>query len=67
MRESQKRIRSKVVWGAVAALVLILIGNLGLYEKIGITQKEISLIIDAILSILVMFGILNNPTDKQNF
>lgn len=61
------RWKSKIVWSSSFALILIILGSLGLYEKIGITEERMKTIIDSILSILVIFGVLNNPTDSENF
>ena len=61
------RFKSKVVWGTIASLVLLVIGELGLWNKIGITESSLRIIIDSLLSILVLVGILNNPTNNENF
>lgn len=58
----QKRLRSKVVWAAVLAQVLLV---LGLYMPNMAT--EIKIVGGAIIEIFTLFGILNNPTDKDNF
>ena len=63
----QSRWKSKVVWAAILATMLTLLGNLGLYEAIGITQEPLQNVVDAVLALLVAFGVLNNPTDKNNF
>lgn len=60
-----KRYKSKTVWTSTLSLVLIILGNLGLYKKIGITQENMKIIVDSGLSILVILGILNDPT-KEN-
>lgn len=58
----QERWKSKVVWLAVLAQVLIIVGLFvpGVAEPIKIVGT-------AIIEILTLFGILNNPTDKENF
>lgn len=61
------RLKSKVVWISIASLVILIFGELGLFQKISITQDTFKIIIDSILSILVLFGVLNNPTDSENF
>jgi uncharacterized membrane protein len=65
--DKQNRLKSKVVWSTVAGLILMIIGELGLWDKIGIQQDNIRYIIDSTLTILVLFGILNNPTEKGSF
>lgn len=58
----QERWKSKVVWLAVLAQILIIIGVFvpGIAEPIKIVGT-------AIIEILTVVGILNNPTDKNNF
>ena len=63
----QNRWKSKVVWAAIAATFLTLLGNLGLYDTLGITQEPLQHFVDALLAVLAAFGVLNNPTDKENF
>lgn len=58
----KERLKSKVVWTAVLSQVLIIIA-LFLPD---ITEQG-KIIGTAILEILTLFGILNNPTDKENF
>lgn len=59
------RLKSKVVWATTISLILLVIGELGLWKNIGITESNLRIIFDSILSILVLFGILNNPTDSN--
>lgn len=63
----QNRLKSKVVWASVLATILMLAGHLGLYKKIGISEQTLQLCIDGILNMLVLFGILNNPSDSEKF
>ena len=56
-----------MVWASILATILTLFGNLGLYETLGITQEPIQQTIDAVLALLVAFGVLNNPTDAQHY
>lgn len=61
------RWKSKIVWSSSFALILIILGSLGLYEKIGITEDKLKTVVDSILSLLVVLGILNNPTTTEKF
>ncbi len=63
----QSRWKSKVVWASILATALTLLGNLGLYEALGIEKEPLQHIIDAALTMLVAFGVLNNPTDAEHF
>jgi uncharacterized membrane protein len=66
-KKSQKvnRWKSKVVWMSIASLFFIVMGNLGLYKKIGITEDVFKSTVDSVLSVLVVLGILNNPTTEK--
>lgn len=63
----QNRLRSKVVWTSVTAIILMIMGHLGVYEKIGVTKESLQLCIDGIFSILILFGIFNDPTNSEKF
>lgn len=63
----QNRLRSWVVWSAIAAQVISLGQLTGLFARYGLDAGTIGDIIAAVLQILVIVGILNNPTDKQSW
>ncbi|MGI5971189.1 MAG: hypothetical protein ACOX7P_05640 [Oscillospiraceae bacterium] len=63
----QSRWKSKVMWAAVFAQAVSIFGLLGLWDKIGITSDTFEGIVTALLEILVLFGILNSPTNKNSF
>ena len=69
MLESQKqnRLKSWAVWASAIGAVWIILSAFGLPAKWGITNETFKMVLDAVGSILVGFGILNNPTDKENF
>lgn len=56
----QNRFKSKVLWGSVASLILLIINQFN-----AIDSEQIKTAIDVILGILVTFGILNNPTNSK--
>lgn len=58
----QNRLKSVVVWSAVLSQVLIILALI----KPDVTD-EVKIATTAILEILTLFGILNNPTDKNGF
>ena len=58
----KKRLKSKVVWLSVLAQVIIIIGVF----CPDITD-EVKIIGTALLEIATLFGILNNPTDRDKF
>jgi uncharacterized membrane protein len=61
----QNRFKSKVLWAAIVAQV-ISIGQLtGLWSRIGVNAGLIGDVAAAILQVLVLVGVLNNPTDPK--
>lgn len=57
----QNRFKSKYLWAAIAAQVLAILMITGIIDTALSTQIE--QVITGLLQILVMLGILNNPTD----
>lgn len=61
----QNRFRSPVLWTTVASLVC------GLLMQIGVIgdaeNKHIMEIVGTVLELFAIFGILNDPTNKDNF
>ena len=63
----QPRWRSWAVWVSVLGAVWTIANAFGLTKKWGIEETTFKTVVDAIGVILIGFGILNNPTDKENF
>ena len=63
----QDRLKSKAVWVSVISLILLIFNSFGIFEKIGADETVFKNIFDMLLTVLVGFGVLNNPTDKENF
>lgn len=63
----QERLKSKVLWIAIAAVLMLLLRNYDLYHYIGMEESVFATLVDMILGILVLMGILNNPTDSENW
>lgn len=63
----QNRLRSPVVWASLAALLFFVLKTFGLLEWIGLTKDSYDELITLIIAALTTFGVLNNPTDQQNF
>ena len=62
---NQNRLKSKVLWAAVAAQIVSLLLALGVIDTtLGATVNEITA---GVLQLLVLFGVLNNPTDGESF
>jgi len=45
----------------------MLLSALGVAEKIGVTDEGWNAVLNAIGALLAAFGIVNNPTDRENF
>lgn len=63
----QPRWKSWAVWVSVLGASWTICNALGLTHKWGIEESTFKTIVDALGVILIGFGILNNPTDKENF
>lgn len=63
----QPRLRSWAVWLSIIGAVWTILSALGLPAKWGIEEGTFKTIVDAVGAILIGFGILNNPTDPENF
>ena len=59
------RIKSPVVLAAIAAQVLSILVMLGVIDT-GMSEALNGLVVAA-LEVLTVFGVLNNPTDKEHF
>jgi uncharacterized membrane protein len=63
----QSRFKSKVLWAAVA-LQLISLGQLtGLWKELGLDVGTIGDFVAGLLQLLVLIGVLNDPTTKDGF
>lgn len=58
----KERLKSPVVWGSVLAQIILIVGLF--IPEIADSVKVIG---TAAIEILTVFGVLNNPTDKDNF
>lgn len=67
MSEKQNRFKSWAMWASAIGAVWTILNAFGLPEKWGIAEGTFKTVLDAMGSILIGFGILNNPTDSQNF
>lgn len=63
----QNRLKSPVVWTTFTTGLFAILGEWGLYDYCGIDSDTIQHTITFLLSCFVMFGLLNNPTNKEGF
>ena len=64
---TQNRWKSKLMWAAVASQLIILLQLVGVFKALGLDAGTVSQGITLVLGMLVTLGVLNNPTDKENF
>lgn len=58
----QSRLKSRVLWIAVAALIAFVTK-----EWLGWEIPKFDEFVELLLGVLVAFGVVNNPTDKSHF
>lgn len=58
----KEKLHSKVVWMSAIAIVVGLIAH---YNPS--VSEDVDIITTAIVSILTLFGVLNNPNDREGF
>lgn len=59
----QNRLKSWALWVSIAALVVFCVKE---FAGLDISDT-VNGLLDVLCPVLVGFGIVNNPTDKQNF
>jgi hypothetical protein len=65
--EKQPRWQSWAVWLSFFGALWTIMSAFGLPEKWGIEEGTFKTVLDAVGTILIGFGILNNPTDREHF
>lgn len=63
MKELLNRLKSPVVISNIVGAVVMVLINLGIID----TGDTIQSIANAAIGILIAVGVLNNPTDKENW
>lgn len=62
----QNRFKSWALWVSVAGAVWTIASAFGVPQKFGIEEGMAKTVLDAIGTILIAFGIVNNPTDAEH-
>lgn len=63
---TQNRFKSWALWVSVAGALWVIASAFGWDKLIGIEESTFKTVLDALGTILIAFGIVNNPTDSQN-
>jgi uncharacterized membrane protein len=63
----QNRWKSPIVWTGITGLILLILNSFNLLPRLGLTEQTFNVIVESIISVLILIGILNNPTDSKNF
>lgn len=63
----QNRFRSKVLWAAIVGQIISLMQITGAFESIGLDAGLVGDVAAGVLQLLVLFGILNSPTNADRF
>ena len=62
---TQNRFKSKVFWTGIVSIILLIGGNYGLWDVIGMTSETFKILADLIFGALGAIGVFNNPTDSS--
>ena len=63
----QNRFKSWALWLSVAGALWVIASAFGLPQRAGLTEEKFQTVLNAIGTILIAFGICNNPSDKEKF
>jgi uncharacterized membrane protein len=63
----QNRFLSPVFWAAVVAQIISLGQITGIWQKYGIDTGMIGDVVAGVLQLLVLFGLMNDPTTSDHF
>lgn len=61
------RLRSWALWVSVLGALGIILDNLGVFDRLGLDGDRWTVLVNAVGGILVAFGILNDPTNREAF
>ncbi len=66
MKTTQNRFKSWALWVSVAGALWVILSAFGVPEQIGLTSDMYNTILNCVGTILAIFGIVNNPTEKSS-
>ena len=65
MTTKQNRFKSKVFWAGIVSIIILVGGNYGLWDVIGMTSETFQTLANLVFAALGTIGVLNNPTDPN--
>ena len=63
---TQSRWKSYVMWAAIVSQIIAIVGLVGGWDKIGITSDTFQGVATAILEMLTLLGVVNNPCSSTS-
>ncbi|MBE6988607.1 MAG: hypothetical protein IJM96_03180 [Clostridia bacterium] len=63
----QKRIKSPVLWSAIAAIALLVLRGFGFEDAAVMASTRADQLWDLICAAIAIFGVANNPTEGGKF
>lgn len=63
----QNRWQSPVLWAAVVAQVMTILQITGAFRAMGLDAGIVGDVAASLIQILILFGVLNDPTNKVGF
>lgn len=63
----QNRFKSWVFWMGIASIISLVLTTYGLWGFIGMTNEVFQKLVELVLAVLAGVGVINNPTDKNNW
>jgi len=63
----QNRFKSLPLWTAIVAQVFAILAFTGVFKAIGIDMGMAGDVVASVLQLLVLFGVLNDPTNATGF
>ena len=67
MKNLLNRFRSWATWVALAGALWLVLSAFGVPDKLGLTHDGWQAGLNALGALLAAFGVVNNPTDRENF
>jgi phi LC3 family holin len=62
----QNRFKSKVLWASIVAQVIVILQLTGAFKAMGLDLGVVNNVIASVLQLLVLIGVLNDPTTADS-